>query len=175
MSKPHIIISSSAMSKPHITISSSAIRGLKGFYRFQLHKLSPRAPRGRGEGGTRGDRGGTRRVRLVREEGRDVSSQYGREGEGGTRGDTHRVQRRGHMSAERLPHRLPSHHHLRARRGTLRSPGPPRDAQQREVPPRGHSAQEELHPPPPPPYRTERTRRLSPPVLIGHAASLTPY
>jgi len=27
--------------------------------------------------------GGTRRVRLVREEGRDVSSQYGREGEGG--------------------------------------------------------------------------------------------
>jgi len=27
--------------------------------------------------------GGTRRVRLVRKEGRDVSSQYGREGEGG--------------------------------------------------------------------------------------------
>ena len=29
--------------------------------------------------------GGTRRVRLVREEGRDVSSQYGRWGEGGGR------------------------------------------------------------------------------------------
>jgi len=37
--------------------------------------------------------GGTRRVRLVREEGRDVSSQYGREGEGGGGGWPPRVVR----------------------------------------------------------------------------------
>ena len=30
-------------------------------------------------------------------------------------------------------------------------------------------------PPPPPPPRTNRTRRVPHPVLIGHAASLTPY
>ena len=38
-----------------------------------------------GRGGARGwgTGGGTRRVRLVREEGRDVSGQYGREGEWG--------------------------------------------------------------------------------------------
>ena len=29
-------------------------------------------------------------------------------------------------------------------------------------------------PPPPPPLRTNRTRRVPHPVLIGHAASLTP-
>jgi len=29
--------------------------------------------------------------------------------------------------------------------------------------------------PPPPPPRTIRTRRVPHPVLIGHAASLTPY
>ena len=29
--------------------------------------------------------------------------------------------------------------------------------------------------PPPPPFRTNRTRRVPHPVLIGHAASLTPY
>jgi hypothetical protein len=29
--------------------------------------------------------------------------------------------------------------------------------------------------PPPPPLRTDRTRRVLHPVLIGHAASLTPY
>ena len=29
--------------------------------------------------------------------------------------------------------------------------------------------------PPPPPYRTKWTRRVPHPVLIGHAASLTPY
>jgi len=32
-----------------------------------------------------------------------------------------------------------------------------------------------LGPPPPPPLRTNRTRRVPHPVLIGHAASLTPY
>ena len=30
-------------------------------------------------------------------------------------------------------------------------------------------------PPPPPAPRTNRTRRVPHPVLIGHAASLTPY
>ena len=30
-------------------------------------------------------------------------------------------------------------------------------------------------PPPPPPPRTKWTRRVPHPVLIGHAASLTPY
>ena len=30
-------------------------------------------------------------------------------------------------------------------------------------------------PPPPPPSRTKWTRRVPHPVLIGHAASLTPY
>ena len=30
-------------------------------------------------------------------------------------------------------------------------------------------------PPPPPPLRTKWTRRVPHPVLIGHAASLTPY
>jgi hypothetical protein len=32
-----------------------------------------------------------------------------------------------------------------------------------------------LPPPPSPPLRTNRTRRVPHPVLIGHAASLTPY
>ena len=33
----------------------------------------------------------------------------------------------------------------------------------------------ELGPPPPPPPRTNRTRRVLHPILIGHAASFTPY
>jgi hypothetical protein len=76
--------------------------------------------------------GGTGRVRLVREEGRDVSSQYGREGEGGS---------------GTCPGLLWS-----------RS-GAPRPPSRR----------------PPPPPRTSRTRRAPHPVLIGHAAPLTPY
>jgi len=44
-----------------------------------------------------------------------------------------------------------------------------------EDPAAGGSQQEELHPPNPPPLRTNRTRRVLHPVLIGHAASFTPY
>ena len=38
-----------------------------------------------------------------------------------------------------------------------------------------HSLASLSRPPPPPPPRTKWTRRVSLPVLIGHAASLTPY
>jgi hypothetical protein len=39
----------------------------------------------------------------------------------------------------------------------------------------GRSVAQARLPPPPPPLRTNRTRRVPHPVLIEHAASLTPY
>ena len=40
---------------------------------------------------------------------------------------------------------------------------------------KGMPVQQVTPPPPPPPSRTNRTRRVLHPVLIGHAASFTPY
>ena len=86
----------------------------------------------------------TRRVRLVREKGRGVSSQYGREGEGGGGGCTRCSQ----------PHRSPSAGSTRSR--AARSARPPRPSYGSVTPRRTP--------------RTDWTRLVPPPVLIGHAA-----
>ena len=129
---------------------------------------------------------GTRRVQLVRRDGRDVSTLYGREGGGGG-GAAGRGGPAGGGSGRRP--------RSRAARARARAPAwwrrqrPAVGQDQRPIR-TGRSlnaacsvregemcvrfAPSDLPPLPPPP-RTKWTRRVPHPVLIGHAASLTPY
>ena len=109
--------------------------------------------------------GGTRRVRLVRKEGRDVSSQYGREGGGGRVGGEAR-----NLSVDLAPS---SYAAARGPPGRGGGGGPGAVAHRRAAPGAARGRRRRCAPLPPP--GTERTRRVPSPVLSGHVASLPPY